>query len=172
MKKVFFLISALISFQTVLAQKITSSTNEFIIEGLVDHKWIINLDSLKTYATENIDSIVITNHLGEKKSVLKKLKVIPIKSILDKLAITVEGPKQLSEFYLIFKAEDGYKVVYSWNELFNTQIGQGVYIIAEKEGKGLAELEDRIAVFSRSDFRTGRRLVKSLKNIVIKRISE
>ena len=170
MKKILFLTITVFSFYTVLAQKITKTTNEFTIEGLVEHELVINLDSLKGYATESIDSVVITNHLGERKSVLKKIKVIPIKNFLDKAVIHVESPKQLSEFYIIFMAEDGYKVVYSWNEIFNNKVGQSIFIIAEKDGKSIANLDDRTAVFCHSDFMTGRRYVKSLKKIIVKRI--
>lgn len=170
MKKILFLIITLSPFYNVLAQKTTKPTNEFTIEGLVEYELVINLDSLKGYATESIDSVIITNHLGERKSVLKKIKVIPIKNFLDRAVIKVESPKQLSEFYVIFMAEDGYKVVYSWNEIFNNKVGKGVFIIAEKAGKGIADLDDRTAVFSHSDYMTGRRYVKSLKKIIIKRI--
>lgn len=161
-------ILSLIAFQA-LAQKEVLRTTEFVVEGQIKKEWLINLDSLQTYPTVMVDSLVIKNHLGQRKSTLKDIKGIPIKSILSKVEILAESPKQLSEFYFVFLAADGYKVVYSWNEVFNNELGDGIYVIAWKEGKGIAELPDGISVFSRTDSMTGRRYVKGLKKIIVKR---
>jgi hypothetical protein len=75
----------------------------------------------------------------------------------------------LSECYFVFIASDGYKVVYSWNEIFNTKNGQGIYVIVERDGKKIDQIEDRISVFSKADLMTGRRYVKGLSRIIVKR---
>ena len=66
-------------------------------------------------------------------------------------------------------ATDGYKVVFSWNEIFNNALGQEIYIIVEKNGTGVEKLEDRITIITPTDNMTGRRYVKSLKKITVKR---
>ena len=151
------------------AQKDMTLTEHFTIEGLVEREVVITFDSLMAYPSEYIDSIVITNHLGERKSVLHDLKVVPLLVFLKNSPIKVESPKQLSEFYLVFEASDGYKVVYSWNELFNSTKGQELYAIMEKDGKRFGDLPDRIAVITPTDFMTGRRYVKSLSKIKVMR---
>lgn len=151
------------------AQKTNIPTDQFTIEGLVEKPVVITLDSLLSKPASSIDSVIITNHLGERKSLLKGLKVVPLHDFLKHVSIKVESPKQLSEFYVVFEANDGYKVVFSWNELFNSQKGHQVYAIVGKDGLDLTELPDRIAIITPTDFMTGRRYVKSLKRIIIRR---
>ena len=163
-----FIATAFLSLETATAQKSSEASNEFSIEGAVRKPVTITLDSLKNYPTTSLDSLVITNHLGQRKSALKNLRVIPLKTFLDKVEIPAESPKQLSEYYFVFMATDGYKVVFSWNEIFNSRLGQELYLICGKDGKRIENLDDRIAVISAADLFTGRRYVKSLKKIVVK----
>lgn len=162
------LILSLLCFRA-FAQKDVQTTTEFVVVGQIKNELVVNLDSIKAYQTITIDSLVIKNHLGQRKSVLKAIKGIPLKSILSKVEILSESPKQLSEFYFVFIAADGYKVVFSWNEIFNNKSGEEIYLIAGKDGKAIAALEDKISVFSHTDVMTGRRYVKGLKRIVVKR---
>ncbi len=159
----------LLAFGQLAAQKSNKPTEFFTIEGMVEKPVTITLDSLLAYPAEAMDSLVITNHLGERRSVQQGLKLVPLLPILKKINIQVESPKQLSEFYFVFEANDGYKVVYSWNELFNSTKGKVVYAIVGKDGKSLREMPDRIAILTPTDFMTGRRHVKSLQKISVLR---
>ena len=83
--------------------------------------------------------------------------------------INAESPKVLSEYYFVCKANDGYTVVYSWNELFNTAVGDAAYIVTEKDGRPASSMDDTVLMISPKDFKTGRRHVKSLTTIDVKR---
>jgi len=76
----------------------------------------------------------------------------------------------LSEYYFVCIASDNYKVVFSWNEIFNTDTGKSVYIITSQDGKPAAETDTRIALISPKDQMTGRRYVKGLQRIVVERV--
>jgi hypothetical protein len=58
----------------------------------------------------------------------------------------------------------------SWNEIFNSNTGNSVYILTEQDGKPASALDNRIALVSPKDQMTGRRYVKSLQKIVIERV--
>ena len=130
----------------------------------------VALADLSSYKTNLIDSIVITNHLGEKRSTLKKVKVVLLKDILDKVEIDAENHKVLSEYYFVCIASDNYKAVFSWNELFNSEVGKSVYIITGQDGQWAYLLDNRIALVSPKDQMTGRRYVKGLQRIVVERV--
>ena len=100
---------------------------------------------------------------------LKCQQGILLKEVLQSIEIKSESPKVLSEYYLVCKATDGYKVVYSWNELFNSRVGESVFIVTEKKGQRADKMDDSILLISPLDFKTGRRQVKSLDRIEIKR---
>ncbi len=145
------------------------TTESFTIEGKVKKNMTVSLVDLSSYKSYSIDSIVITNHLGERRSSLKKVKAVLLKDILDKTEIDSESPKVLSEYYLVCIASDNYKVVFSWNEIFNSPTDKSVYIITEQDGKPTSTLDNRIALVSPKDQMTGRRYVKGLQKIIVEK---
>lgn len=160
-----------VGFFSMSAQKENIPTTEnFTIEGKVKKEITISLADLSSYKSYTIDSIVITNHLGERKSTLKKVKGVLLKDILEKTEIDAEIPKVLSEYYFVCIASDNYKVVFSWNEIFNNASGQSIYIITEQDGKPASTLDNRIALISSKDQMTGRRYVKGLQKIIVGRV--
>ena len=86
------------------------------------------------------------------------------------MEIDAENHKVLNEYYFVCIASDDYKVVFSWNEIFNNAAGKSVYIITGQDGNWAYVLDNRIALVSSKDHRTGRGYVKGLQKIVIERI--
>ena len=154
----------------VLAQEKIPSTENFTIEGRVKKGMTVSLADLSSYKSYSIDSIVITNHLHERKNVLKNVKGILLKDILGKTEIDAETPKVLSEYYFVCIASDNYKVVFSWNEIFNNDLGKSVYVLNGNDGKPASALDNRVALISSEDDATGRRYVKGLQKIVVERV--
>ena len=146
------------------------ATSSFTISGEVSVSATVAIADLKKWKEVSIGDLIITNHLGERKSEAKGLKGILLKDILQTVEVKSESPKVLSEYYFVFIASDGYKVVYSWNELFNTATGDAVYVITEKNGKAATEMDDSILVVSVKDFKTGRRNIKGLSTISVMRV--
>jgi hypothetical protein len=146
------------------------TTENFTIEGKVKKSLAVSLTDLSSYRSYSIDSIVITNHLGERRSTLKNVKGVLLKDILNKIEIDAETPKVLSEYYFVCIASDNYKVVFSWNEIFNSATGKSVYLLTGHDGKPASALDNRIALVSPKDEMTGRRYVKGLQKIVIERV--
>ena len=168
--KTMFILFFVVTGSFVLAQKPIPTTENFTIEGKVKKEMTVSLADLSSYKTYPTDSIVITNHLGERKSTLKNVKGALLKDILSKIEIDAESPKVLSEYYFICIASDNYKVVFSWNEIFNSDEGKSVFIITGQDGKPATMLDNRIALVSPKDQMTGRRYVKGLQKIVVERV--
>ena len=114
---------------------------------------------------------MITNHVGVTKNTLTQLKGVLVKDILSGIALQNENPKVLSEFYFIFVATDKYKVVFSWNEIFNSPTGDNFYIITGEGGKKLKEIDGRISMLCITDYKTGRRDLKNLDKIIVERVN-
>lgn len=144
-------------------------TRSFTISGDVRNSKLVSIRDFSSYKNFDIGEVVITNHLGEKKSDAIGLKGILLKDVLASVELNVELPKDMSTFYFVCKAVDGYSVVFSWNELFNNPSGESIYIITEKNGQSVDKMPDAILLLSPKDFRTGRRHVKSLASIEVKR---
>jgi hypothetical protein len=166
-----FIISSVFLFSvvTVFGQHDPKPTSSFTISGDVKAPVTISIADLAKWKSVTIGDVIITNHLKEKKSEVKGLKGVLLTDVLSSVEINAESPKVLSEYYFICKANDGYTVVYSWNELFNTSVGETAYIVTEKEGKPVSAMQDAILMISPKDYATGRRHVKALETITVKR---
>ena len=151
-------------------QKFFSPSQSFTISGEVKAPATIQISDLKKWKTVDIGASTITNHLGEKKSEYKSMKGVLLKEALSSVELNAESPKVLSEYYFVCRANDNYTVVFSWNELFNTETGKTVYLVTERDGKPIEQMDDAILMVSSKDFRTGRRHVKSLSSIEVRRV--
>jgi len=144
-----------------------SQSKSFEIIDPDNEKTIVTDTDLSKYSEHTIDSIQITNHLKEYRSTIKNVKGVLLRDVLSKVSFKEKSPKILSEYYIVCIAEDGYKVVFSWNEIFNTSVGDNVLIIPKIDGRP----KDGISTLSPTDFATGRRYVKTLKTIQLKKIN-
>ena len=152
------------------AQKSAIPTDEFTISGEVRAPLKFSLKLATGFTSHSIDSVIIYNHLHERKRAIHTIKGILLKDVLEKAGLNEDKPKLFSEFYFTCIASDGYKVVFSWNELFNTDIGNEVMIITEQEGKKADAVNDHIAILSPLDKATGRRYVQNLQEIKVERV--
>lgn len=146
-------------------------TQSLLITGEVNAEKTVSLEEIKTLPVQKLGDLLITNHAGEPRGTARDLMGIPIRELLKDLSYNTSSPRELSEFYFVFEAIDGYKVVFSWNELFNNPLGNSVYLIVSREGKKVEEMEDGLLLVCLSDEKTGRRQVKNLSRIVIHRAS-
>lgn len=154
----------------LIAQRASVPTDSIRIFGMIDSTFTVSFEEIARSDKSDLGNFKVTNHRSEFKKEYKNVKGVGLLKILEKIKIGVGKPRELSEYYLIFRASDGYAVVFSWNEIFNTEIGQSLYIVTEVEGKSLTENSDRVLAISTKDFITGRRHIKNLSSIEVKRI--
>lgn len=152
------------------SQQKIEQTSRVIVSGEVKKQLTITVRDVETAAQEEIGDVTITNHLGVVKGTAKGLKGVKVKEFLANLELTNDNPKLTSTYYFVFTANDGYKIVYSWNELFNSPIGEKVYLVSVKDGKNIQEMPERMLIITPSDYKTGRRYIKGLDSIIVKRV--
>jgi len=168
MKGLASLLFAFITF-TAWSQKPELVTNEFVVTGQIKKEIKFTLADIEKYTSKPIADVVITNHLGEPRRIAKQLSGILVKDILKEMELSEESPKRFSEFYFTFIAVDNYKVVYSWNEIFNSPTGDNLFLITSQDGKKIKDMAERILILTPTDFKTGRRHIKGLSKIVVGR---
>ena len=152
------------------AQRDIASTNELTITGDVKAPRTFAISDIKRFKQTELGDLSIKNHKGEEKYVAHHVKGVLIKSLLDSVDIKADKPKELSEYVLVFIASDNYKNVYSWNEIFNTEVGNRLYILTEKDGKDLSVMDERLQVLSLADVNMGMRRMRGLATIEVKKV--
>ena len=103
----------------------------------------------------------------KQKEEAKQVKAVLVKDLLDSVEFAYESRKELNQFYFKFEAADGYTIVYSFNEIYNTETGNHLYVVTEMNDKPISELENRILLLTTSDIKSGSRNIKWLKRIVV-----
>lgn len=155
----------IITTYTVAREKVIA-TSSITISGRVKSPKTFTTAAIQQHTVYNPGDVVITNHKGEPGGTAKELTGVLLKNILQ----SIESPKVLSEYYFSCIASDGYKVVFSWNELFNTATGNTVYIVTSKDHKPMDAQDERMLMSSSADVCTGRRYVKNLQSIIVRRV--
>ncbi|MFN3709718.1 MAG: molybdopterin-dependent oxidoreductase [Alishewanella aestuarii] len=109
---------------------------------------------------------------GANKGKLEHFKGVLLRDILSRAKIISREHNELKKIVIIATASDDYKAVFSWNELFNSELGEGVLVFFEKNGAQLNDFEGKIALVSSKDIRTGPRHVRWLKQIDVVKITD
>jgi Gpi18-like mannosyltransferase len=152
---------------SVFAQeKQTAATNAFTIAGKVKNEKTITLSALQQYPSIELNDVNISCS-PRKEDKVRSVKVVLVKTILDSVAFQYEKPRMLNQYYFLFEASDGYKMVFSFNEIYNTEIGNNLYIVTNLQGTELQVMDNRILILTTKDIKSGTRNMKWLSKIVV-----
>ena len=163
-----FLLLALVSANA--QENVVPPTSQFTVNGCVTNELTLTIPDLEQYKQEELHDVLIRNQKGETKRTAKSVKGILLKTILERAGVHAEKPKDYSQIYIVLIASDDYKNVYSWNELFRTEIGNHIYIVTAEDGQTLEQLPGRIQVMSLGDFHSGNRNLRGLAKIEVRKV--
>ena len=170
------LFSALLS-GTTMADRNAGDATQYVtttvrIHGAVENTLTLRVEDMRTFTPEQTGEFPLICQTGAKVGTLENHKGVLLKDILNKAVIKTVAHNDVKKMMIIATASDGYKVVFSWSELFNSPVGEGVMVMFEKEGKPLSDEEGRLALISTQDIRTGPRHVKWLQDIEVRKVVE
>lgn len=150
-----------------------SMSEHLNVTGLVKTPLHLSVEDVRAMSSAaGVGNVPLVCESGADKGVLKQIRGIPLKTLLDKAQLDTRHPLDARRMFVVAKGTDGYRVVYSWGELFNSPEGDQVLVYVEREGKPLGADEGRFALVPMHDLRTGARQVKWLERIDVRRIDE
>ena len=142
-------------------------TESVTVSGAVEHKLELNVDDLRKFTWHELP---ISSHMNGNAGRVETFKGVSLRTLLEAAVVVSRDHNDMKKMAVIAKASDGYAVVFSWNEIFNTAVGEGVLVVFEKDGKPLGEDEGNIAMISAKDVHTGARHVKWLQSIEVRKL--
>jgi len=104
---------------------------------------------------------------GEPKGRTGHLRAILLSDIIGQAEVVTPEHNDTKKMIIAVTAADGYKTVFSWQELFNSPNGDGVIVILEKDGRPLYPNYGGADLFSVHDYLSGPRYVRNLTIIEI-----
>lgn len=90
--------------------------------------------------------------------------------VLEACGLSERPRSELKRCVMVALGDDGYQAVFSWNELYNSLIGDKVLVLYEKNGVALDPHLGRICLISAHDARLGPRHLRGLTQIQVRKL--
>lgn len=137
------------------------------IVGRVRQPLVVHAKELCEMASEELHDLPVYCGTGDPKGSIGSCRGVLLENVISLAEVIKEEHNDTKKMYIVISAEDGYKVVFSWQEIFNTPIGGGVMILIEKNGRSLCEEDGDLELVSAEDYYTGSRYVRRLRKIEV-----
>lgn len=142
----------------------------FTVKGLVYNEQPFEMQELLDMLTTNpveLPPMLFACGDGTPKGQIGPCRGVLLTDIINTCDVITKEHNDTKKMYIVVSSEDGYRTVFSWQELFNTEVGEGVIIIFEREGHKLYEEHGTLDLFSAKDFLSGPRYVRALSTITL-----
>ncbi len=149
-----------------MAQAPSAVSETLNVTGAVKSPLALTVAQLEAMPVEQVAQT--DTHQVDGKSVTTDVRGVRLTALLDRAALAAGGKNDWKHAVVVASATDGYAVTFSWPELFDTDVGPGVLVIFERDGKPLADREGRIALVSAKDIHNGPRNVHWLSKIDVR----
>jgi DMSO/TMAO reductase YedYZ molybdopterin-dependent catalytic subunit len=146
-------------------------SEQLSVAGAVKTPLTLDVDQLKAFPAAQISTLTVTRRL-DGRDVVSAVRGVRLTAILERAALAPADHNDWKHTVVLATASDGYKVAFSWPELFNTEVGTSVLVIFERDGQPLADREGRIALVSARDLQSGPRSVRWLQRVEVKVLPE
>jgi uncharacterized protein (DUF4213/DUF364 family) len=141
--------------------------NKLLVTGRVTTPLELGMEELRSMETEEIADLGIICGEGDPKGRIRNCKGVLLEKILDMADVIKAEHNDTKKMFIVVSAHDGYKTVFSWQEIFNTAVGGGIMVLLERDGKPLDGERGELELISKEDYFTGSRYVRGLKDIEV-----
>jgi DMSO/TMAO reductase YedYZ molybdopterin-dependent catalytic subunit len=162
---------AVLMSRLAIGQTQTFTTDTLKVSGRVINPATLDVAALRQMPAKALPATALTNHGGQVLRTLTGYTGVLLKDVLDAAVIESHGRDDLKKIIIVATASDEYKAVFSWNEIYNTEIGEGVMVLYAHDGQPLADAEGHIALISAKDLHTGPRFVRWLQSINVEQVA-
>jgi DMSO/TMAO reductase YedYZ molybdopterin-dependent catalytic subunit len=148
-------------------------TTALAVRGNVATPLSLSVADLGKFPVQRVeDTRVVRGQGGAASETARHFAGCLLRDVLNAAKLTEGDRNDLRKTIVVATASDGYKAVFSWGELFNSPIGDGVLVVYARDGSPLGDDEGRIALISLKDTRPGPRHVKWLAKVDVTRVPE
>lgn len=137
------------------------------VQGRVAEPTRFSLAELKAMDCEVFEDLFLVCGTGEPRAVIPNCRGVLLEKVIQRSNVDKGGHNDTKRMFISVTAGDGYTVVFSWQEIFNTSIGGGVALLVEMNGRALDADRDRIDLVSAQDYFAGSRYVRDVRTISV-----
>lgn len=137
------------------------------ISGRVTSPLDLNIRQLRAMDILDMENLPMICGSGEPKGQVGKIRGVLLADIINRANVLITDHNDTKKMYVVAASDDGYKAVFSWQEIFNSANGDSIIVLFEKDGKPLYGDSDEVDLLSARDHLSGPRYVKRLKYVQI-----
>lgn len=167
MKKIVLVLILAIS---LFANENYKISTEIEVSGLVENNIKLDVKELEKMSYFKSGSTPVVCMSGETKDSVESYEGVLLRDIVDKAILKINSRKEYNNIYFKVISTDGYEAIFSYNEVFNTKLGDNIIVFYKKNGNYLEDYQGKIALISIDDIKNGPRHIKWLEKIVVGKI--
>ncbi len=149
----------------------TSSTTEkntsLQIVGRVTAPLFLSMEALRSMDILETANLPMICGSGEPKGQIGNCRGVLLADIINQAEVVVREHNDTKKMFVVAASDDGYKAVFSWQEIFNSPNGETILVVLEKNGQPLHDGCGAVDLLSAGDHLTGPRYVHQLKTVEI-----
>ncbi len=135
--------------------------------GRVEASLDLGIETLLAMDTTEADDLLLICGSGEPRGKIGHCRGVLLSDLINKAKVVITDHNDTKKMYIIASSNDGYKAVFSWQEIFNSPVGEGVIVVLEKDGTLLYDEYGWVDLLSARDNLTGPRYVRQIGTIEI-----
>ncbi|MCE4556788.1 hypothetical protein [Pelomonas cellulosilytica] len=139
---------------------------QLIVGGWVRQPLQLDARALLARGAEAVTFPVVCMFDGDHGQPLQ-LQAVPLLPLIEQAQPAFEHRTDFKRVAVVAESSEGYRALFSWNELFNTPVGAGVMVAFEPSCSPDIERRGAFALISRHDWHTGPRYVRHLAMVEV-----
>ncbi|VVD63002.1 molybdopterin-dependent oxidoreductase [Pandoraea terrigena] len=142
-------------------------SREVVVSGCVKRRHSFDLGALMRLPTQLTGPLDVVCLSGRTVRSASEYKGVRLSALLDIAQLRLPHARDFTRAFVLAQGADGYTVMFSWHELYNTPVGIGALVIYERDGRPLGDDEGGIGLISTGDLRVALRRVRALKRLSV-----
>ncbi|WP_174976443.1 molybdopterin-dependent oxidoreductase [Pandoraea soli] len=142
-------------------------SREVVVSGCVKRRHSFDLCALMRLPTQLTGPLDVTCLSGRTVRSASEFKGVRLSALLDIAQLRLPQARDFTRACVLAQGADGYTVMFSWHELYNTPVGVGALVVYERDGRPLGDDDGGIGLISTCDRRVALRQVRSLARLSV-----
>lgn len=138
-----------------------SSGGAFVLIGALPGPRSFSFAELRAFPRQELGPTQVNCLTGRPVVFAASLAGVRLTDLLEAAGLSRLPRSELKQSVVCVRGADGYRAVFSWNELFNTALGQGVLLLGERDGAPLPAGIGPLCLISTHDRQLGPRHLRS-----------
>ncbi len=152
---------------TLVTPAVPPVSREVVVSGSVKRRHSFDLCALMRLPTQLTGPLDVVCLSGRKVRSASDYKGVRLSALLDVAQLRMPNARDFTRAYVLAQGADGYTVMFSWHELYNTPVGVGALVVYERDGLPLGDEEGGIGLISSCDLRVALRQVRALRRLTV-----